>query len=164
MESAETSSAGIRSAIASATDDLPDAVGPKMPRTRSANEALADPHDRLVGRAARAEVVLHRAVPPLDVADRVLDRLRRGDGDVDAALALGVVHGLLDPGLDERRQVPAARDVVLHDRVERHAGDAEHESGHEAGAVLARRAVDDDGAIVGFGDARPRERESLCAA
>src|SRR6187397_2869128 len=138
----------MRSAIASATDDLPDAVGPKIARTVSAKEAAADARERLAGRAAGAQILLRRAVQPLDLADGVVDRLGRRHGDVDPALALLLVARLVDPGADQRGKVPPAGDVVLDDRVVRHADESLNQCGDEAGAVLARRAVDDDGAAV----------------
>src|SRR5215217_6433570 len=153
----------MRSAIVSATDDLPDAVGPKMPSTRSAKKAAADARERLVGGAAEAQVVLHRAVAPLDLADRVVDRLGRGHGEVDAALTLLVVGRLSDPRLDQRGEVAAARDVVLDDLVMRNADQAEHERRDEAGAILAGGAVDDHRAGVRVRDRLDRRREAVGA-
>src|SRR5918996_410405 len=81
IESAETSSAGMRSAIASATEDFPDAVGPKMPRTAgSGNEPLADAVELGLRHAARPEVGGNASVAPLQLLQHGGHRLCGGRG------------------------------------------------------------------------------------
>src|ERR687897_9763 len=98
MASAEIRVAGMRSAIASATSDFPDAVGPKTPRTRgSVTEPAPCPVELLVRRAAGLEVAGDAAVSSLEL----LEHLHHGGSgrlrDPVKALELRLVGSLREP-------------------------------------------------------------------
>src|SRR5215208_474843 len=67
IASAETSSAGIRCAISSATALFPEAVGPKMARTSSATQPVAGELELLRRHARFSEILLDPAVEPLEL-------------------------------------------------------------------------------------------------
>src|SRR3974377_2147743 len=82
MASAETTSAGMRAAIAAATSDLPLAVGPKRPMTRAVTAPRADALEVVVAYAYRSEKGLDAAVTSLQLRENAPHRLRRSRGNL----------------------------------------------------------------------------------
>src|SRR5215213_344575 len=116
IASAETSSAGIRCAISSATALFPEAVGPKMARTSSATQPVAGELELLRRHARFSEILLDPAVAPLELREhaghRGCGRLR----DSLEPLELRVGLGGGEPRLVPRPQPLLAEGVVGRDR------------------------------------------------
>src|SRR5579884_202668 len=109
MASADTTSAGNRSAIAAATSDLPLAVGPNSPTTSSGTEPRADEVELLVARPGRTEVGLDAAVAPLELLEHAPHG--RGRGLCDATEPLQLLLALCggEPRLVTRLQALLAQ-------------------------------------------------------
>src|SRR5437764_3405931 len=103
MASAETTSAGISSATAAATSDLPLAVGPKRPMTPSATKALADELELVLRHAGPAKVCLRAPVATFELGEHADHRRGRRLCDPPKPLEL-----LLAPRGLEPRLVPRA--------------------------------------------------------
>src|SRR5918999_2101491 len=161
MESAETISAGMRSASASATAVLPDAVGPKMAKTVSLTESGAGELQILIRETARPQVAPHAPVASLQLLEHVDHRLCGCRGDPADALPLCLRSGFREPLLVTRPQPLLAQRIVGRDLFDAHAGEAEQQRGDEAGSVLAPRAVDDDTALRRARDLGDGAREVL---
>src|SRR5512133_2947287 len=112
MESADTRSAGSRSATACETAGFPEAVGPKIART-SVTQPRTGAVELVLSQARVAQVGLHAAVAALELLEDALDRL---GGSLHHALqALELLLGLR---LGEPLLVPWAQ-PLLAERVVR---------------------------------------------
>src|SRR5687767_2420286 len=134
MESAETIPAGICSASASATAVFPEAVGPKIARTRLFTQSRACELQILVREAARAQEALHAPVATFELLEHVDHRLRRCRGDPADAFLLRLRPGLGQPDLVPRLQALLAERVVRRDLFDSDAREAEQQCRHETSA------------------------------
>src|SRR5690349_5969255 len=127
MASAETTSAGMRSAIAAATSDLPVAVGPKRPMTRSATKPGTHALQIGVDHPDRAEKARHATVAALEHGEKPAHRLCWRLGDSSQALALPFRLGGREPFLVPRPEPFLAQRIVGCDRLGVDAGEVKHE-------------------------------------
>src|SRR5215475_8879284 len=100
------------SVSAAATSDFPLAVGPKRPMTSSATEARADALELVARHAGGAEVLLHRAVAPLELGEQADHRRGRRPRDALQSLELFVALCRGEPALVARTQSLLAERVV----------------------------------------------------
>src|SRR5580765_8330235 len=126
MESADTSSAGIRSASACATAVLPEAVGPKIART-SVTQPRAGAVELVLGQARVAQVGLHAAVTALELLEDAPDRLGRRLHHAFQALELLLGLRLGEPLLVPWTQPLLAERVVRGDLVDVDSGHVQEE-------------------------------------
>src|SRR5262245_2385440 len=159
MESADTRSAGMRSARAWATAVLPDAVGPKIPRTVSVTQPRSGAVELVLGQSGLAKIALDAPVAPLELLEDASDRLGRRLRELLHALELLFRLGFREPLFVPWAQALLAECVVGGDLVDAHARDVQQESRQQPGAVLAARAVDDDAALRSVRDRADRRRD-----
>src|SRR5712691_3404685 len=162
--SAETTSAGIRCEIASATALLPLAVGPKIASNASATKPLARALQVLVRETRGAEVSLDAAVAPLELLEHSDHRLGGRRRDAPNPFALYLCSRLGEPEVVARAQPLLARRVVGCDLLVVDAREVEQQCRDEAGAILATHAVNHDDAFGSTRDSGDRRPDVLAKA
>src|SRR5262245_51371457 len=149
----------MRSASAWATAVLPEAVGPKIPRTALVTEPRSGAVELVLGQAGLVQVSLDAPVAPLELLEHSSDRLGRRLREPLHALELLFGLGLGEPLLAPWAQAVLAERVVGGDLVDADAGHVQEKSREQPGAVLAARAVDDDSALRRVRDRPDRRRD-----